>query len=239
MSMAGKGGVVLVAALVAAGSGWACGQTPASTLNPGAAKTAPAKAAPKASVPVKFLLEYQGQGDADVRNDPQFMTLLKRTLPQPKFFGYGLTLMKAIPYYIGVGSGRVTVDDGRYAVVTGCVPHMCDTSEGLLWVDTGSAPPEVLFAAIGPVDDTQPASTATYELWIYGSKTLDADANHAAPLPADFMKQLDDFAGGRAIASATFVEPNSKQISLSPAQSLHLASSQPDSSRAVSSKGTQ
>jgi len=214
MRICGKGGVLAAALMVAgAGAGCACGQRAAPP-----AKTPDAKAA----VSAKFLLEYQSQGNGDVPNDPQFEPLLRRTLPQPKFFGYGLTLMKAIPYYLGVGTGRVTVDDGRYAVVTGCVPHMCDTSQGLLWVDTGSAPPNVLFAAIDPADDSQVAQDSTrYELWIYGSQTLRADAKVVA-LPVDFMKQLQDFVGGRAVASATFVEPNSTHISLSPNQSLHL-----------------
>ncbi len=227
MRIANKGGIVaapLLSVIVLGGAGCAYGQQAAS--------------ATKANVSAKFLLEYQGQGDSDVRKDPQFEPLLRGTLPQPKFFAYGLTLMKAIPYYIGVGSGRVTVDDGRYAVVTGCVPHMCDTSEGLLWVDTQSAPPNVLFAAIDPTDDTHPAKTATYELWIYGSRQLNADANHGIALPDDFVKQLEDFVGGWTVASATFVEPNSTQISLSPTRLLLL--SQPNvSGQPGSSKGTQ
>jgi len=218
-------GRILAAALCVAGAGCACAQ-----------KAAPAAKTPaaKPSVSAKFLLEYQSQGNGDVRKDSQFEPLLRRTLPQSKFFGWGLTLAKGIDTFLNVGTGLVTMDDGRYAVVTGCVAHMCNMDRGLLWVDTQSAPPNVLFVAIDPVDDSQ-GDTGPYEVWIYGSQTLHADGDHLAPLPDDFMKQLEDFAGGPMIASATFVEPDSTHISLSPAQSLHLVpattSGQPGSAK--------
>ncbi len=99
--MAGRGGLFAVALVVAAAGG-VCGQKPAP-----AEKAPAAKAAAKASVPVKFLLEYQGQGDGDVRNDPQFVPLLDRALPQRQSFEYGMTLAKAIQYLPGrrVGAG--------------------------------------------------------------------------------------------------------------------------------------
>jgi hypothetical protein len=193
-----------------AGAGCACGQ-----------KVTPAA---KPTVPVKWLLEYQGEGDADVRNDPQFALLLQRTLPQRQYFESGMSLAKAIQYYLGVGTGRVTVDDGRYAMVTGCVPHMCDTSEGLLWVDTQSAPANVLFAALDPIAGTQVAgSTTTYHLWIFGSQLLHADFDHVDALPDDFVKALQENVGDRPVASVTFVEPSGIMIPLLPKQSLHLS----------------
>jgi hypothetical protein len=231
--MAGKGGVLAVA-LVAAAAGGVCGQKPAP-----AEKTPAAKAAAKASVPVKFLLEYQGQGDSDVRNDPQFVPLLERALPQRQSFEYGMTLAKTIQYYLGVGSGRVTVDDGRYAVVTGCVPHLCDTSQGFLWVDTQSAPANVLFVAIDPMAGSQAeGSTASYHLWIFGSLLLHADSDHLDALPDDFIKTLQQEVGELPVASATFVEPNGAQIPLLPQQSLHLGQAA-QSGQSGSLKGSQ
>jgi len=200
---------VAVAVLMAAGASLACGQK---------------LAAAKANLSAKWLLDYQGKGDADVRNDPQFAVLLTRTLPQRQFFVTGMTLTKAIEYYVGVGTGRVTVDDGRYATVMGCVPHMCNTNEGLLWVDTQSAQPEVLFAALDPMAGTQgEADTTIWELWIFGSRLLHADFDHVDALPDDFMKQLRDWAGDRPLGAALFVEPNGMIIPLLPEQALHLS----------------
>ena len=178
----------------------------------------------RATLSTKWLLEYQGTGDADVRNDPQFAMLLTRTLPQHQFFIAGMTLTKAAEYYMGVGTGRVTVDDSRYATVTGCVPHMCNTDEGLLWADTQGAQPEVLFAALDPMAGTQgEGNTTIWELWIFGSQLLHADFDHVDALPEDFMKQLQDWAGDRPLGAALFVEPNGIIIPLLPKESLHLS----------------
>ena len=200
---------IAAAALMIASASCACGQK---------------AAVPKAGVSAKWLLDYQGNGDADVRNDPQFAALLTRALPQRQFFEGNMTLTKAAEYYMGVGTGRVTVDEGRYATVTGCVPHMCNTNEGLLWVDTQSARPQVLFAALDPIAGTQgEGGTTTWHLWIFGSQLLHADFDHVDALPDDFMKQLKDWAGDRPVASAIFVEPSGILIPLLPKESLHLS----------------
>jgi hypothetical protein len=200
----------IAVALAIVSVSYACGQKPAGSATPGSS--------------AQWMLSYQGQGDADVRKDPQFAPLLRSTLPQRQFFESKMTLAAAIQYYLGVGTGRVTVADGRYATVTGCVPHMCDESQGLLWVDTKSAGPNVLFAALDPISGTESeGSTTTYHLWIFGSQLLHADTDHVDALPDDFLKQLHSLVGGRPVSSAVFVEPSNIMVPLLPKQSLHLS----------------
>jgi hypothetical protein len=236
MRIAAKNGV-LAAALVVTGAGCACGQQAAPAAKASAANAPAAKKpAVKATIPVKFLFDYQGEGDANVERDPEFEPLLRKTLPQPKFFWYGTTLAKGIDTYLNVSTGRVTVDDGRYAEFTGCVAHMCDSTRGLLWVDTGSTPPYVLFAAEDQQGDPPtPGGANTDEVYIYGSRQLTADANHAIVFPDDFVKTFHKEMGETTFASATFVEPNGKQISIAQEQSLQLTQAAPTSG---STKGT-
>jgi hypothetical protein len=176
----------------------------------------------------KWLLEYAGDGDADVRRDPRFEALLTRTLPQHQFFVGDMTLAKAAKYYMGVGTGRVTVDHGRYAVVTGCVPHLCNDSGGLLWVDTQSTRPSLLFVALDPDAGTEVQGTASsYHLWIFGNELLSADTNHIGALPDDFLQALNGWVSGRKVTAAIFVEPKGMMIPLLPQPSLHLSLVEP------------
>jgi hypothetical protein len=217
MRVAAKCGVVAALMVAGASCAWAQKKAPAAT----------------ASVPTKWMLDYQGTGDANVLRDPQFAPLLTRMLPQHQVFEYGMTLTKVIEYYLDVGTGRVTVDEGRYATVTGCVPHLCNTDQGLLWVDTGSATPNVLFAALQPMSGSQVQddTTTAWELWIFGSQLLDVDFDHVGALPDDFMKRLKDWVGDAPVGSALFVEPNGVVVPLLPKQTLHLSEATENSSK--------
>ena len=116
---------------------------------------------------------------------------------------------------------------------------MCDTSQGLLWVDTQSAPANVFFVEIDPMAGSQAAgSTASYHLWIFGSLLLHADSDHVDALPDDFIKALQQEVGGVPVASATFVEPNGAQVPLLPQQALHLGQAA-QSGQSSSLKGSQ
>jgi hypothetical protein len=199
-------------------------------LLPGVSLACAQQAAPATSA--KWMLAYQGDGDSDVRTDPRFAALLTRSLPQRQFFVANLTLAKAAAYYMGVGTGRVTLDQGRYAVVSGCVPHMCNEAGGLLWVDTQKASPAVLFTALDPDAGTEVGGTAaSNHLWIFGSRLLSADSDRVEALPDDFLQALKDWVSARPISSAIFVEPNGMMIPLLPQPSLHLSQTAHNSSK--------
>jgi hypothetical protein len=72
-------------------------------------------------------------------------------------------------------------------------------------------------------------------VYIYGSRQLTADANHAIVFPDDFVKTFHKEMGETTFASATFVEPSGKQISIAQEQSLQLTQAAPASG---STKGT-
>jgi hypothetical protein len=162
-----------------------------------------------------------------VRNDPRFRALLENSFHQHAFFWNGPHLLwKVAEDFLNVGSGGVKVREHRYAIIEGCVPHMCDEEEGFLWVDTKSEKPKAIFAALTAIrGEGIHGSPSLFHLWIFSNSTLRQDHVTNESLPDDFLYPLQDWfdeIGGRDLVSATFVGPNDGMIPLLPS-ALHLA----------------
>ncbi len=153
----------------------------------------------------------------EFNGDPRLPELLRRALPQRESWWVngraGSTPVSSIVQeFIGVPK-ELSLDDDRYVTASGCVPHDC-TTHGMLWIDTGSVPAVVVFAA---TDDIQDFTSSTVHLWLYGSETLNFEA-----LPHDFLISLDRWHTSiinpkydpQHITVATLVQPNGRMRDL-------------------------
>jgi hypothetical protein len=124
-----------------------------------------------------------------------------------------------VSYFIGV-PGNAILDGDRYVTADGCVPHTCDILRGMLWIDTGTRPATVIFAATDTVDSVD-YSKQIYEeqfhLWLFDSN------NHrpVSSLPPAFLSSLKRWhqvneANGykQDIALVTIVQPDGAQLDI-------------------------
>lgn len=178
-----------------------------------------------------WLLQYDDsipkwQHGRDVRTDPRFRSLLVQSFPQQAFFWTKQEpLWKVADTFLGVGFGEVKVVDHRYAILRGCVPHMCDEFEGFLWVDTGRQNSTTFFAALTEIQGgNNDGAPSLFHLWIFGNRPLGKDFFSNESLPDEFLYPMQDWideTGGRHILSAVFVGPDNQMTPLL-TQSLHL-----------------
>lgn len=180
----------------------------------------------------KWLFSYDDSraysaGTPDVRTDPRFHRLLVQNLHQQAFFwNQPAPVWKVAETFLGVGSGGLKVKEHRYAIIDGCVRHMCPDYEGFLWVDTDPKNDEVLFVALTaiPGEGINGTSPSLFHLWIFGNRNLRQDFVDNESLPDQFLYPMQDWidkTGGRHVVSAMFVGPDGKLIPLLP-RSLHL-----------------
>jgi hypothetical protein len=162
---------------------------------------------------------------SDVRTDPRFRPLLARNFHQQAFYwNTHDPLWKDVFTFLQVGGGKVKVKEHRYAIVSGCVPHMCDTEEGFLWVDTDPRIHDVIFAALTAIPgEGIHGSPSLFHLWIFCNHSLPQDFVEKS-LPDGFLYSMQDWIdeiGGRHVVSAMFVGPENKMTPLLPS-ALHL-----------------
>lgn len=131
----------------------------------------------------------------EFNGDPRLMPLLKHGLPQSESWwvnGYGgsAPVSSIVQEFIGVPGG-LTVDDDRYVTATGCVPHDC-TTNGMLWMDTGTHPATVIFVGEDLVVG-KGKGEGGYHLYLYTSRELAtyyAGKRHIGKFSPDFLTNL-------------------------------------------------
>lgn len=155
-----------------------------------------------------------------LRTDERFASLLSAAFKQPQaFWGTGVPLSAAIPRFLE-RYGEVNSRDNRYITVDGCVPSFC-AAHGLLWVDLGLQNPLLVFAAVDwttQAHTTQEAS-ADYNLWLFTSRQVSADALPLAltqAISAWDARLATAHRGVPHVAHALLVEPDGQPFPLNP-----------------------
>ena len=161
-----------------------------------------------------------GGNEVALRNDDRFGALLDTDFRAPQaFWGKQISLSVVIPRFLA-RYGEINTRDNRYLTVDGCVPSFC-AAHGMLWVDLGSPDPLLVFAAVDwtTEDHTTDQPNADYNLWLFPSRHLSADA-----LPLMLTEGISDWDARLAsahrgvphIAHAILVEPDGQPFSLNP-----------------------
>jgi hypothetical protein len=166
-----------------------------------------------------------GQGNApSLTIDPRFEPLLKASFPQRQWFWYDhgrlVSTADLIRTYMSTSGGAI-LDEGRYVTADGCVPHVCDALHGMLWIDTGVHPAELIFA--GTILVSGNGEDERYHLWIFSSTKL--NWQHLPPsflisLPRwlSTIRKLDNGTNRPhfKFALVTIVQPNGIMEDLTP-----------------------
>ena len=154
-------------------------------------------------------------------NDERFSTLLDTSFRTPQaFWGKQIPLSSVIPRFLA-RYGEINSKGNRYLVIDGCVPSFC-AAHGMLWVDLGQPDPLLVFAAVDwtTTDHSIEQPNADYNLWLFPSRQLSADA-----LPLMLTEAVSDWDARLAsahrgvphIAHAILVEPDGQPFPLNPA----------------------
>ena len=153
-------------------------------------------------------------------NDDRFPPLLAAEFKQPQaFWGKQVPLADVIPRFLS-RYGEVNTKDNRYLTIDGCVPSFC-AAHGMLWVDLGQPDPLLVFAAVNwtTEEHTTDEANADYNLWLFTSRQLSADA-----LPFGLITAVSDWDARLAqahrgvphVVNAILVEPDGKPVALNP-----------------------
>ncbi len=153
-------------------------------------------------------------------NDDRFPALLAGEFKQPQaFWGKQVPLADVIPRFLS-RYGEIDSRDNRYLTIDGCVPSFC-AAHGLLWIDLGQPDPLLVFAAVNwtKEEHTTDEANADYNLWLFASRQLSADA-----LPLALTTAISDWDARLAqahrgvphITNAILVEPDGKPFALTP-----------------------
>ena len=156
-----------------------------------------------------------------LRSDERFPALLASDFKQPQaFWGKQVPLADVIPRFLS-RYGEINSKDNRYLMIDGCVPSFC-AAHGMLWIDLESAQPLLVFAAVNWTTEghTTDEAGADYNLWLFTSRQLSADA-----LPLALTESISDWDARLAqahrgvphIAHAILVEPDGQPFALNPA----------------------
>ncbi len=157
-------------------------------------------------------------------NDDRFPALLADQFKQPQaFWGKQVALADVIPRFLARYS-EINAKDNRYLTLDGCVPSFC-AAHGLLWADLGlnqrQPEPLLVFAAVNWTTETHTTDEAgaDYNLWLFPSRQLSADA-----LPFALTSAIADWDARLAqahrgvphIVNAILVEPDGTPFALNP-----------------------
>ncbi|MGI4829880.1 MAG: hypothetical protein ACRYFU_17045 [Janthinobacterium lividum] len=156
-----------------------------------------------------------------LRGDDRFEALLEDNFKQPQaLWGKRIPLSTIIPRFIA-RYGEINSKSNRYLMVDGCVPSFC-AAHGMLWMDLGAPEPLMVFAAVDwtTEDHTVDQLNADYNLWLFPSRQLSADA-----LPLMLTESISDWDARLAsahravphVVHAILVEPNGDPFPLNPA----------------------
>ena len=200
--------------------------------NPNDLVSGPPKAPPRRDRPGKpatgnlqWLWQYTQptpNGNAvALRNDDRFLGMIESEFRQPQaFWGQRIPISSVIPRFLD-RYGEVNSKSNRYLTIDGCVPSFC-AAHGLLWVDLGQPDPLLVFAAVNWTTEnhTTDEANADYNLWLFTSRPLSADA-----LPFALTSAISDWDARLAqaqrgvphILHALLVEPDGQPYPLNPA----------------------
>lgn len=156
-----------------------------------------------------------------LRTDERFGTLIDSQFKQPQaFWGKQVPISTVIPRFLSL-YGEVNSKANRYIMIDGCVPSFC-AAHGMLWIDLGQPDPLLIFAAVNwsTESHTTDEAAADYNLWLFTSRQISADA-----LPLALTQAISDWDARLAsahrgvphIAHAILVEPDGKPYPLNPA----------------------
>ena len=152
--------------------------------------------------------------------DVRFKQLLADHLKAPQtFWSKGKSLTDTIVEYLKLPRA-VAADDNRYLIATGCVEKFCP-NRGMLWIDLGTTHPLMVFAATNWIAENKATdqSGATYTLWVFSSRTLDA-AHLPEPLTHSIAPWVSEpIADGTVeqIANVILVDPDGSPHQIQPA----------------------
>ena len=205
---------------------------PAQISNPNDLVTGPPKPPPRRDRPrvpasgnLQWLWQYAQptpNGNAvALRNDDRFLGIIESEFKQPQaFWGKQVPIASVIPRFLD-RYGQVNGKGNRYLTIDGCVPSFC-AAHGMLWVDLGQPDPLLVFAAVNWTTEnhTVDESNADYNLWLFTSRQLSADA-----LPFALTSAISDWDARLAqahrgvphILHALLVEPDGQPYPLDPA----------------------
>lgn len=155
-----------------------------------------------------------------LRNDDRFVPLLEAEFKQQQaMWGKQVPLATVIPRFVA-RYGEINAKSNRYLMIDGCVPSFC-AAHGMLWVDLGQPDPLLVFAAVNWSTEghTTDEAEAEYNLWLFTSRHLSADA-----LPLALTLSIADWDARLAqahrgvphIAHAILVEPDGQPYPLNP-----------------------
>ena len=156
-----------------------------------------------------------------LRGDDRFEALLEGSFKQPQaLWGKQVPLSTIILRFLA-RYGEINTKANRYLVIDGCVPSFC-AAHGMLWIDLGQPEPLLVFAAVDwtTEDHTVDQASADYNLWLFPSRHLSADA-----LPLMLTEGISDWDARLAsahrgvphVAHAILVEPDGQPFPLNPA----------------------
>lgn len=160
-----------------------------------------------------------------LRNDERFLALLESDFGQRQaFWGQPAPLASVIPRFL-TRYGEVNTKGNRYLTVDGCVPSFC-AAHGMLWADLGGglggSNPLLVFAAVNWTTEhhTTDEADADYDLWLFPSRRLSADALPFAltsAISAWDARLASAHRGVPHILHAVLVEPDGQPFALNPA----------------------
>jgi hypothetical protein len=169
--------------------------------------------------------ESSGKGKENLlNNDPRFVSLLHSSLPQHQFFwhdrGKFTSLPTLVQTFLGVPD-KAVLEEQRYAVISGCVPHDCG-DRGMVWIDTQSTTPALIFVATDHVNGGAPTKGSLVHLWMFSSTKLNWQQ-----FPPSFIsstsqwwsttsKVWDKYFHERVVI-VSLVQPSGEIVTLSPA----------------------
>jgi hypothetical protein len=169
-------------------------------------------------------LNSEAGSENQLNGDPRFIQLLREAFPQKQFFwrdkGRFTPLPELVQEFIGV-PGSALLDEDRYALINGCVPHDCG-DRGFLWVDTQSTgKPLLIFAATGMVNAEASAEYGGMHLRLFASRRV-----NWSQLPPNFKKRFSEWWVQTAqpwkqyfherVLLITLVQPSGEEVDVTP-----------------------
>ncbi len=154
--------------------------------------------------------------------DPRFHALLQSSLQQHQFFwrdhGRFTPVPDLVQTFIGV-PGSVLLDQNRYVIIDGCVPHDCG-DRGLVWIDIAPAKrPPLIFVATGDISNGPGDRERQIHLWLFSSTPLNFQK-----MPPQFLSIVSQWWNRTSqgwdvperIVLVTLVQPTGEMVDLSP-----------------------
>jgi hypothetical protein len=123
-------------------------------------------------------------------HDPRFKSFLRDHLTAPqRFWNENQSLADTVFEFLST-PGAVVLEDNRFFTVDGSVPDF-SPDRGLLFIDLGAAHPFIAFAAIDWTKESKTTDDAgaSYSLWLFSTRDLDATSDTDATRIPPALKQ--------------------------------------------------